>query len=375
MSAILAVLLIATAPEEFGIPECTATIEAAGLDGPHRWGIILPNSSRVSLLTYKAIVAVRYPELVLHDQDPIQIGHFVPHDYTVGQGGFRTVLWEVPRYSRDLLAAIEDIVVFLNYLQKCYRDLNQGATAQLLVMCNRTAVHTQLLQHGFQAAWFGGLRIATTSSAAGATARIAVVVQTGCGFLSGGRRGATAEDKEDCFGRATVALTRAIQHTYIVSPVDMAGLVGMAQTLVVYHYGYYTLKDRTVQFHEPKHVPSDAEAVLEWGLDTPFSSQDKPPLAIAMVVTVNGARSLKRFRLVIAQKSRLRLTQEVNAALASQSRDHRLTASSFFPCSIDREYLYGYAGDGYRSPLWLCASHNGSPVLVHRLRGSCNSAC
>ena len=134
-----------------------------------------------------------------------------------------------------------------------------------------------------------------------------------------------------------------------------------------YHYGYYTLKDRTVQFHEPKHVPSDAEAVLEWGLDTPFSSQDKPPLAIAMVVTVNGARSLKRFRLVIAQKSRLRLTQEVNAALASQSRDHRLTASSFFPCSIDREYLYGY---GYRSPLWLCASHNGSPVLVHRLRGN-----
>ena len=124
-------------------------------------GIILPNSSRVSLLTYKAIVAVRYPELVLHDQDPIQIGHFVPHDYTVGQGGFRTVLWEVPKYSRDLLAAIEDIVVFLNYLQKCYRDLNQGATAQLLVMCNRTAVHTQLLQHGFQAAWFGGLRIAT----------------------------------------------------------------------------------------------------------------------------------------------------------------------------------------------------------------------
>ena len=88
----------------------------------------------------------------------------------------------------------------------------KGATAQLLVMCNRTAVHTQLLQHGFQAAWFGGLRIATTSSAAGTTA-IAVVVQIGCGFLSWGRRGASLEDKEDCFGRATVALTRAIKHT------------------------------------------------------------------------------------------------------------------------------------------------------------------
>ena len=60
-------------------------MEAAGLEGPYRWGIMLPNSSR-SLLTYKAIVAVRYPELVLHDQDPIQIGHFVAHDNTVEYG-------------------------------------------------------------------------------------------------------------------------------------------------------------------------------------------------------------------------------------------------------------------------------------------------
>ena len=117
-------------------------------------------------------------------------------------------------------------------------------------------------------------------------------------------------------------------------------------------------------------MSSDGEAVLEWGLDTPFTSQDKPPLAVAMVVTFNGVRSLRRYRLVIAQKSKLRLTQEVTAALASHSRDHRLTASGFFPCSTDREYLYGYATDGYRSPLWLCASYNGSPVLVHRLRGN-----
>ena len=223
----------------------------------------------------------------------------------------------------------------------------------------------------FQAAWFGGLRIATTSSSAGATARNSSSGPDRMWFPSvGAGEVQRQKTKRIALDEPTVALTRAIQHTYIVSPVDMAGLIGMAQTLAVYHYGYYTLKDRTVQFHEPKHVPSDAEAVLEWGLDTPFSSQDKPPLAIAMVVTVNGARSLKRFRLVIAQKSKLRLTQEVTAALASHSRDHRLTASSFFPCSIDREYLYGYAGDGYRSPLWLCASYNGYPVLVHRLRGS-----
>ena len=63
-----------------------------------------------------------------------------------------------------------------------------------------------------------------------------------------------------------------------------------------------------------------------------------------MVVTLNGVRSLRRFGLVIAQKSKLRLTQEVTAALASHSREHRLTASGFFPCSIDRESCMAMQG-------------------------------
>ena len=84
-----------------------------------------------------------------------------------------------------------------------------------------------------------------------------------------------------------------------------------------------------------------------------------------MVVTINGERSLRRYRLVVAQKSRLRLVPEVPAAFASHGRDHRLTASGFFPCSIDREYLYGYAADGYRSPLWLCASHTGGRYMTY----------
>ena len=46
----------------------------------------------------------------------------------------------------------------------------------------------------------------------------------------------------------------------------MAGMIGMAQTLAVYHYGYHTLKNRQVQHHEPTREPSDAEAILEWSL-------------------------------------------------------------------------------------------------------------
>ena len=119
----------------------------------------------------------------------------------------------------------------VEFLRNKHKRFNKGATSQLIVLCNRNAVHDQLLQHGFHHAWYGGIRVSTVPSAAGTTVRIAVVVQTGCGFLSGGRRNATMDGKEDSYGRATVALTRAIQYTYILSPVDMAGLVGMAQVL------------------------------------------------------------------------------------------------------------------------------------------------
>ena len=90
-----------------------------------------------------------------------------------------------------------------------------------------------------------------------------------------------------------------------------------------------------------------------------------------MTATVDGTRCIRRYRLVVAQKAKLRLSPEVSTALASRTADHRLTASGFFfPCSIDREFLYGYAADGYRSPLWICAAYDGDPVLVHRQRGT-----
>ena len=148
--------------QEFGVPECTTTLEAAGLCGAHRWGIILPNSSRVLMLTYQAIVAVRYPELVLHEPNHIYIGHFVPHESTVAQEGFRTVLWKAPK-DRERP-----------------RSCLSSATVRRCTTCCSNI--------GFQSAWYGGLRVSTTYSAAGATARIAVIVQTGVGFLSGGRR-------------------------------------------------------------------------------------------------------------------------------------------------------------------------------------------
>ena len=69
----------------------------------------------------------------------------------------------------------EDIVVLLTYLQRRHR------AASSIAQSNRGPQPAPLAC--FQTAWLGRLRITTTSSAAGATARIAVIVQTGCGFL------------------------------------------------------------------------------------------------------------------------------------------------------------------------------------------------
>ena len=33
--------------------------------------------------------------------------------------------------------------------------------------------------------------------------------------------------------------------------------------------------------------------ILDWGLAVPFTPQDKPPLAIAMIVTINGTRAVE----------------------------------------------------------------------------------
>ena len=127
-----------------------------------------------------------------------------------------------------------------NVLRTKHQGFEKWARSQLMVLYNRAAVHDLLPYHGLYS-WHCGIRISTVSSAVGATARIAVVVQTGCGFLSGGRRNANLDDKEDCYGRAIVTLTRVIQYTYILCPVHMVGLIGMVQVLVIFHIGFYTL--------------------------------------------------------------------------------------------------------------------------------------
>ena len=50
---------------------------AAGLAQRQKWGLMLPSSARVSLLTYQTVLGVRYPELVKATADGWQYGRYV----------------------------------------------------------------------------------------------------------------------------------------------------------------------------------------------------------------------------------------------------------------------------------------------------------
>ena len=106
--------------------------EAAGLEGRHQWGLILPSSARVSLVTYQTVIAVRYPDLVHIDAGAVSYGMFFSAD--PGQaGGFLSIVWDVP--GTDIEAA-DAIKVVTGYLRKKF-EFGTEAADSLTVLHNR----------------------------------------------------------------------------------------------------------------------------------------------------------------------------------------------------------------------------------------------
>jgi len=127
--------------------------QTAGVSDIHAWGLMLPSSSRVSPVTYHAVVAVRYPDLCRHINDMWELGSFA-------SGGLP--------------------------------DRHQGSNS-----C------------------FGTLMLELTiANSAGGTSQVAIVAQPSI----------------------TVGLTRSKPLTLLVSPLDMIGLMGMAQVVATIWY-------------------------------------------------------------------------------------------------------------------------------------------
>ena len=71
----LVVLWMGLHQEKF--PLLATTLQAAaGVAGSQRWALILPSSARVSLVTYTAVIAVRYPELDNVQNDLVCFGNY-----------------------------------------------------------------------------------------------------------------------------------------------------------------------------------------------------------------------------------------------------------------------------------------------------------
>ena len=78
--------------------------QTAGVSDIHAWGLMLPSSSRVSPVTYHAVVAVRYPDLCRKINGLWELGSFASGGLPDKPPGFQLVLWDTNARINGLVA-------------------------------------------------------------------------------------------------------------------------------------------------------------------------------------------------------------------------------------------------------------------------------
>ena len=247
-----AILWLAIKGEGVSSMVATTLDAAAGLAQRQKWGLILPSSARVSLLTYQTVLGVRYPELVKATADGWRYGRYVSTEATL-QGGFLPVFWDVPKST---MHAVSDIGALVEWLQANI-EFGHDSTDNLAVLHNQN----RMVEEFGLSAWVAQSKRQVISrsvtSCAGMTAFMVVVAQTKVGFLTGGRgqrfRGLPEEERhtqeEEAYARATVALTRARKMCVIFCPLDMKGLIGAATVMGSLMYGAGHCWHGTISMH------------------------------------------------------------------------------------------------------------------------------
>ena len=179
-----------------------------------------------------AVVIHVFPQV----NDAWELGSFASGGVPDKPPGFQLVLWDTNPRLNGLVAADLDAVV-----SRIIPDFpaNVGYADGLFVMTTATDRKNNLNRSGLKKNNPRSLRVETIANSAGGTAQVALVAQPGIGFLNGRFHsdGSPTEDTEDCLGRITVGLTRSKSLTVLVSPLDMLGLMGMAQVLAAVAYG------------------------------------------------------------------------------------------------------------------------------------------
>ena len=191
---------------------------------------------------------------------------------------------------------------------------NAGFANGVFIMTTATDHKNNLNSSALKKRYARTLRVETIANSAGGTAEVAIVAQPSTGFLNTRfyQDGSPTEDTEDSLGRITVGLTRSKSLTLLVSPLDMMGLIGMAQVIATIAYGIQGLRRGKTTWDWPKFNANpeqeNREQMQRWSLNT-VPSWSYPPLAIANKYydhRTNQPKSV-RYRLILVRASDLEI--------------------------------------------------------------------
>ena len=177
----LVVLWMALHQEKFPLL-ATSLQAAAGVCGRQKWALILPSSARVSLVTYTAVIAVRYPELDNVQNDMVCFGNYLLGEQATS-GGFLPIFWDAPS---AYMHAATDIGSAVDWLQRQV-VLSSDENGCLAVLHNRNKMVATFGNSEWVTQSEGAVQSKSVTSCAGMTARFVLLAQTKVGFLSGGR--------------------------------------------------------------------------------------------------------------------------------------------------------------------------------------------
>ena len=257
--------------------------QTAGVSDIHAWGLMLPSSSRVSPITYHSVVAVRYPDLCRYINSAWELGSFASGGLPHKPPGFQFVLWDTNARINGLVAV--DLETLVSQVLSDYPP-NAGFANGVFIMTTATDHKNNLNSSALKKKYARTLRVETIANSAGGTAEVAIVAQPSTGFLNTRfyQDGSPTEDTEDSLGRITVGLTRSKSLTLLVSPLDMMGLIGMAQVIATIAYGIQGLRRGQTTWDWPQFNANpeqeNREQMQRWSLNT-VPSWSYPPLAIA----------------------------------------------------------------------------------------------
>ena len=273
------------------------------------------------------------------------------------------MLWDTNAKLNGLVAA--DMNTLVSQVLESF-STNTGYSNGLFVMTTATDHKNSLNRSNTKKTFARTLRVETIANSVGGTAAVAMVTQPSTGFLNGRflPDGSPTDDTEDCLGRITVGLTRSKSITIIVSPLDMMGMIGMAQVLATLAYGIKGLRRGSStwdwpEFHQNPQKENQNQ-MDRWSLNR-APSWNAPPLAIANRYLAPNSQKPKvtRYRLILVQSSDLEWLLQDRYAMQEISVAAQENQNSWVPqqeLPFNEIILFAYAADRTTRPTYLPAT-------------------